>query len=451
MTVLQERTVKRELYKTTGCSSNPISNDMGMHRSSMPEDIRELLELIRAGKLFALQEWIKAGKRLDAPEIEEGQVLQLAVETGFHSIVEHLLRAAKWKPTWLIQPLETALNNRRSDIAELFLNCGAPLQNLDFQTICRTLNFSLMESFLRIGGDPSRDNAFARALSEIKARPLLRFYRQFRAEYPTLDDQAALALSQAVQDEKIRWICLLIWAGADPFRPVPWNLGDAFPISQEESTTAASRAIWQNKPEVLKAMKLRPTPSQARDLLDDAVYRANVDLIRTLLNAIPLNEINDPDRCSSKALENLVRHGSYTSFWSHTVNQDQEASAIKAIELFLDHGARWNPPLEDLRYARRGLLEHDGRYIVQVLRLLLYTPNAVNVESFLELCRSQTLQAKIAATDHPLARELHGFRKMSRSLTAIDTTGRTEITQPVPSTTHQEGVGANLRQLPNHR
>ncbi|HEX3799689.1 MAG TPA: hypothetical protein VH413_13410 [Verrucomicrobiae bacterium] len=75
---------KRELYKMTGCSSNPISNDMGMHRSSMPEDIRELLELIRAGKLFALQEWIKAGKRLDAPEIEGGQVLQLAVDTGFH-------------------------------------------------------------------------------------------------------------------------------------------------------------------------------------------------------------------------------------------------------------------------------------------------------------------------------------------------------------------------------
>jgi hypothetical protein len=383
---------------------------MATHRSTIPEDIQELLELIRKGRLFALQEWIRAGRRLHASELDGEQVLEVAVETGFHSVIEQILQAGKWKPAWLVQALDTAINNRRSDIAELLLNHGAPLHNLGFQTICRTLNLSLMERFLRLGGNPSHDNAFARALTEIKARPLLRFYRQFRTEYPALDDQAALALSQAVQDGKVRWICLLIWAGADPFRLVPWNLQDAFPVPQEDSTTPASRAIWQDKPEVLKAIKLRPTPSQAINLLDDAAYRADSELIRTLLEAIPPSEINEPDRCSSRALEKLVQHGAYTSFWSRTVNQDQEANALKSIELFLDHGARWNPPREDLRYARRGLLEHDGRYIVQVLRLLLYTPDAANLEAFEELCRSQTLRAKIASADLPLARELQALR-----------------------------------------
>jgi hypothetical protein len=65
------------------------------------------------------------------------------------------------------------------------------------------------------GTDPNKDNVFARALCSIKARPLLGFYRQFRTEFPALDDQAALALSEAVNSSQVRWTALLACAGAD--------------------------------------------------------------------------------------------------------------------------------------------------------------------------------------------------------------------------------------------
>jgi hypothetical protein len=67
----------------------------------------------------------------------------------------------------------------------------------------------------------------------MKARLLLRFYKSFRTEFPNLDDQAALALYDAVANEQVGWTALLAWAGADPFRPVPWNFEDAFPADPE--------------------------------------------------------------------------------------------------------------------------------------------------------------------------------------------------------------------------
>lgn len=392
---------------------------MAKARAALPDDLQHLLDLLKRGKPFALQEWIKAGKRLHVPEIDDyrAQVLRVAVETGFHSIVEELLRAGGWNRSELVDALDAALCNRRSDLVDLLLTYGASLEQLDFQTVCGTIDLTLMERYLRAGGDPCCNNGFAHALSTIKARPLLRFYRQFRTEFPALDDQAALALAQAVDEGKVRWICLLVWAGADPFRPVPWNLEGGFPVSPEDSTSAAIRALWQDKPEVLKALKLNPTPGQARELLGHVGYRVNLDLVRSLLKAIPRSEINETDRCSSSVLENLVRRGADTNFWTRTVDQDREANSIKAMELLLDHGARWNPAPEQLRYARRGLLEHDGRYIVQVLRLLLYTPGAADLEAFKELCRSQTLGGKVAAADPPLARDLAQLRKKGRAPT----------------------------------
>jgi hypothetical protein len=92
--------------------------------------------------------------------------------------------------------------------------------------------------------------------------------------------------------------------------------------------------------------------------------------------------------------------------WTRTINETEQENAVKIIELLLDHGARWNPPPNEFRYIRRGLLEHDGRYVVQVLRLLFYTPGAADFDALNELCRSQTLKGKVTIADPELAREM---------------------------------------------
>jgi len=114
--------------------------------------------------------------------------------------------------------------------------------------VCELLDLTMMERHLRAGTDPNKDNVFARVLCSAKARPLLGFYKQFREEFPALDDQAALALSEAVRNNQVRWTALLAWAGADPLRPVPYEIDDPFPVDPDSSTTAAEQAIWRLMP-----------------------------------------------------------------------------------------------------------------------------------------------------------------------------------------------------------
>ena len=58
---------------------------MANRRPVLPEDLEDLLDFIQKGKLFALQDWLKAGKTLRAPDNAErgANVIRTAVTTGF--------------------------------------------------------------------------------------------------------------------------------------------------------------------------------------------------------------------------------------------------------------------------------------------------------------------------------------------------------------------------------
>jgi hypothetical protein len=402
---------------------------MAYRRRTLPEDIKQLVDLIQRGKLFAVQGWIKDGKRLRDPEVVNGAsiALEAAVTSGFHSMVEELLRAEGWSTSVLAECLDQARSRKRYDIADLLLNHGAQGKQRDFQTCCTELDLSMMKRHLRAGTDPNRDNDFAQALSSMKARPLLRFYREFRSEFPALDDQAALALSEAVQRDQVRWTALLAWAGADPFRSVPCDLSGTFPVDPDNCTTAAKEAAWRNRPEILKVLHLNPTPEQAVELLNTTAYRGNPVLFRSLLSKVNAKVINDSPRGGSSALEELLRRHHDNLLWNRDEPTKEDADTLRSLEMLLDAGARWRPDPSDFRYARRALLKHDARYIVQVVRLLLYTPDAVEVPQFLEFCRSQSLTSQIGVADPQLHEEMKALRKSGRALSAGDAVTSTGI------------------------
>ena len=391
-------------------------------RSAIHDELKALMRLVQAGKLFAVQDWIKSGKllRLAVGNQPKTSALYAAVESGFHSLVEELLRAGGWSVQELSAALELARSTRRFDLAELLDQRGARSKPMDFETSCDKLDLFMMERQLRAGTNPNAGNVFAQALDSKKARPLLGFYRQLRVEFPALDDQAALALVEAVKKQQVRWTALLAWAGADPFRPVPNDLSGIFPVDAEDCTTAAKEAAWLKNPEILKVLHLKPTPAQALDLLSSITYRHDIKLFQNLLSVIPRELINDTPRASSAALERLVSRCSHRNIYTNVRSEQEDAGNLQCLELLLDAGARWNPAPEELRYVRRNLLDHDNRYIVQLLRLLLYTPDAVNLDTFLELCRSQTLMSRIATVDTPLIQELQALRKARRPLNGGD-------------------------------
>jgi hypothetical protein len=60
--------------------------------NAVANDAKELMGLCRAGRLYEIEKWIADGRSLDISEaIKRGRhrsLLEIAVETGFHSLVE---------------------------------------------------------------------------------------------------------------------------------------------------------------------------------------------------------------------------------------------------------------------------------------------------------------------------------------------------------------------------
>ena len=206
---------------------------------------------------------------------------------------------------------------------------------------------------------------------------------------------------------------------------MPCDLSGTFPVDPDR-TTAAREATWRNNPDILKVLRLNPTPEQAVALLKETAYRANTTLFKSLLPKVHPGVINDTRRGGSGALESLLRRYHDSSPWNTGTPTKEEEDTLKCLETLLDAGARWRPDDAELRYTRRALLKHDGRYIVQVVRLLLYTPDAVEVPQFLEFCRSQSLASQVAVANPHLHEEMKALRKSTKALSAAGAAARTE-------------------------
>lgn len=374
-------------------------------------ELEDLMALIRTGQLFAVQYWLADHPSAILDSSVKGECpLREAVATGFHSMVEVLVKAVAWPKDRLDEAFDLATKHHRTDIAGLLRGAGATMEALDFEEVCRSMNQNFMEEALRNGCSAVRGNAFARALGRFAAaRPLLSFYRRMRGEFPELDNQAALAMAVAARDRKARATALLAWAGADPFREVPHELeDDDWDFSGTEyrhTTNAAECAVGSGKPEIVKSLKLKPTPEQARELLERAGWFPTPELTEVLLATLPDRNPNVSERNSCPALEAIVNRSRFFDYGGQPTDKEN-AKAIECLEALLNAGARWNPASDSLRYVRRNLLEHEPLYVVRVIRLLLYTPGAADPNLVKELCRTPKFRQHVHAGDPALWAEL---------------------------------------------
>lgn len=393
---------------------------MNGQRIILSAETKEIRDLVRNGHLFDVEKWAKNGKSLRRRELDPWKSLLFeAVDFGFHSMVEILLKNDKWQEEELAEAVAQAASNRRLDMVEILLEHGAPVHRIDFREICQTMDQTLVARFLQLGVDPNKHNAFARSLNEHKAKPLLRIYMALREEFPALNRQASLALYDAVREENLRWTSLLAWAGADPLCEVPYNLNEEFD-DVEYTTTAAIQSCMRKDASFLRALKIKPDPPVLRNLVFYASWEPCPEIIRYLLKLNPTPSLNDEQSGSCRALEALVKAGK-DRFWNRSSGPEYEQQLLECIELLLDHGARWNPPDENLTRARRELGSHKAEYVVQVIRLLLYTPGATDFSKMWKLCSTSKIRALINSRDGPLWSELLELYRANASDTSTKT------------------------------
>lgn len=91
------------------------------------ENAKLLLGLCRAGRLYEIDRWIAAGRSLRTPGSFKKSPLDVAVEQGFHSLVE-LLARNECEASIKNHALALAIAKKRLDLVEVLISLGADIK-----------------------------------------------------------------------------------------------------------------------------------------------------------------------------------------------------------------------------------------------------------------------------------------------------------------------------------
>jgi hypothetical protein len=356
--------------------------------------------------------------------------LSVAISTGFHSLVELLLRHEVNQKV-KNDALQLALMLDRPPFIELAVAHGAEVGSVPFLHVLLTGDRAVVASFLERGADPIAGHPFAHAFCQLRAKTTLGSYLDCRRNRPDLaeqlQEQADMALRQFCQEGKLKWVCLLMWAGANPRSRGP-ALDDAGHIEDPEwHTTALHEACRSDNVEILKRLK----PTRADDLagmLERAAFYAHHDILAYLLE-LGANP-NDKADGGSSALETCIQHLGWEDFdrirYNHGANYVTPGHKVskgrEAIKLLLRYGAMWRPEPSTLNRTRRVLYRTEPEVTVELIGLLLSQEKGQ--DAVRELLRVPQMRQHVASCD----------RQPSRLGISIDGRPRSEVqTAPAPS------------------
>jgi len=305
-------------------------------RPKLPDDIKELITLVRAGKLFAVQKWIADGKRTTPPEPYWNSPLRVAMEIGFHSMVEVLLKTEipqKDKDA----ALRSGVWHNEYDFVLLLVEHGADPKTIDFKHVCESGNPAMISFFLDHGADAITGHPFAVALKNPK-RPMLRFFLSYREKIPELQYQVNLALKYHANKGSMMWVCLLLWAGADPYVPLPEIGNEPDP---EMDSSALDDAILNDHEEIAEKIGIDLKRVDAGKLIHRACFRGMWPLIEKLLDSgVDPNSFLEHEQ----PIEGLLWHLQMKMDPYHRNPSDYEVDeALKLVLQYADRGGRWLP------------------------------------------------------------------------------------------------------------
>jgi hypothetical protein len=338
------------------------------------EEGKVLLGLCRAGRLYDVEKWIAAGKSIRTPPQIKKTPVQVAIDLGFHSLIELLVRhedsqAAK------NQALSRAVSAKRLDVIELLVSCGAEIRSVPLADVLLTWEPVKIRFFLDHGADVVTDAPFAVAFCE-KIRTALRPFVEYKKAHPevapALQEQVDRALRHFCCEGDMKWISLLLWAGANPRSRGP-TMEERWADDPECHTTALQEACSKGSLEVLTKLKPDSRTDNLAELLSSAATANSKETIEYLLKlgAQP----NDKENGGSSALDHSLWRlgfGSYDQFFNKRLSTKYEVSkTFECIRALVEHGAVWKPSDRyALNQVRQALYKCEPAVTVDSVKLL---------------------------------------------------------------------------------
>jgi hypothetical protein len=362
-----------------------------------PERAQELLNLCRAGKLYEIEEWIARGESLLVPEESKRIPLEIAVENGFHSLV--LLLARNETSTKVKNgALAKAVDLKRIELVELLLAQGAEITGVPLADVLLTWEPTLIRLFLDRGAGVSNGFPFAEAFGS-KVRTALRPFIEYRNSHPEfaneLQEQIDRALRHFCHAGDLKWVSLLMWAGANPRSSGPQLYEHDDPECYE---TALEIAAHGESLAVLKRLQPDPNLDDVSELLVWASFRVRVDLIRYLLGlgANPNRKANG----GSAPLDRCLWHIDFDGFRYRGTGLRLSTFSLyrtfEAMEALLEKGALWCP--DDRRQmdsVRKTLYACEPKVTVEWLQLLVKY-NAASEETIRNLLATPRMREHLS-------------------------------------------------------
>jgi len=369
-------------------SCNPLAHS--------PEDIRLLLQLCRFGRLYDVERWIDDGKPLQlTPEaLPKGArpktALQIALETGQHSLATLLLRNGYRLVFERYAPLDLALRSRRWDLFDLLLDWGADLKSVGIYTVLETYNTDLYERFWSSGYNLTERHAMASVLGHSTSnRPLFGFVKRHRAEDPRIQREINIALGDHAREGNERGVALCLWAGADSHAPAfTPNLGIAEDADSEEDEEPflGWSAIWEAARSGHLGILKRLGPDPASDDFDELYEHAGCEsIVAFLLTMQPPRDLTRILWWHFRWLEDRFSY----------MNVGYRGTGV--IEAILKCGVRWEGSdrvrLADIRRS----LSRMSDYHLESIHRRLEQLEICSPETYQELVRTPKMRARLVS------------------------------------------------------
>jgi hypothetical protein len=338
------------------------------------ENAKQLLGLCRAGRLYEIQEWIATGRSLRTPRNLKKSPLDVAVEQGFHSLVE-LLARSECEATIKNHALALAIAKKRLDLVQILIGFGADVKAVSLADVLQTWDPAMIRFFLDNGADVIAGAPFAVAFAE-RIRTSLRPFVEYKRAHPELADQLQQQADRALRyfacEGDLKWVSLMLWAGANPYTPGP-SVYDNHGDDPDYHTTALREACYKGSLEVLKKLKPERQPAELGELLSCALFSKGDDLLGYLLQlgAKPNNKPNG----GSAALDSCFWHLGFegSSFFDRRtqIQKYQAHRTLETLRVLVAHGACWRPDSAyQMNSIRKALYRCEPAVTVEVVKIL---------------------------------------------------------------------------------
>lgn len=365
----------------------PRAADIQGRTVGHPNEIDGLLELCKKGRVYSVERWISEGRPLQAryrnvwPWQRVETPLVVAIETGQFDLTLLLLCNGYRTELEPRSILDLVLERRAWDFLELVLEWGVDPTKADPEIVLDTYQSQLMERFWDYGVDFTGDHTLAQYLSSsTRNKPAYGFARRHR-EDPGVAYDLALALVDAVEDNREKAVSLLMWAGADPHRSVPsLKYGSGVEDDPDDDReTAIEAVVHMGYGELLRHLKPNPAVDDFDEIYNWVCDPDSVDF---------LFDLKPPDDWSRA----IVRNASRMSWWSRGRRKSRECLQ----RIFEHYWGRLNVlEHDDCQHLRRDLLKIENDGDLSWLLEKLAKPQHCDEVLFAELTRTQAIRKRM--------------------------------------------------------